>query len=156
MKRRRLTVSKQKRQQALLELIAEYEIDTQEELTRRLQALGFETTQATISRDIRDLKLEKISYDGGKHRYVASMEPEGVRHASYQQVMTSSIISIDAAQNIIVVKTVAGMAMAVGAAIDHLEIAGIMGCIAGDDTLFLAIKDAQQAEQIIGEIKKCC
>lgn len=149
-------MSKQKRQHALLELISEYEIDTQEELTRRLQSLGFETTQATVSRDIRELKLEKISYDGGKHRYAASEEPDIGTHASYQHVMTNCILSIEAAQNIIVVKTVSGMAMAVGAAIDNLEIDGIMGCIAGDDTLFLAIKDEQQAEHIIGEIKKCC
>ena len=140
-------MSKQRRQQALLELISEYEIDTQEELTRRLQALGFETTQATVSRDIRELKLEKVSYGSGKHRYAASLEPDTGTHASYQHVMASCILSIEAAQNIIVVKTVSGMAMAVEC---------IMGCIAGDDTLFLAIKDGQQAEHIIGEIKKCC
>ena len=70
--------------------------------------------------------------------------------------MASCILSIEAAQNIIVVKTVSGMAMAVGAAIDNLSVEGIMGCIAGNDTLFLAIKDGQQAEHIIGEIKKCC
>lgn len=149
-------MSKQKRQQALLELISEYEIDTQEELTGRLQALGFATTQATISRDIRELKLEKISCGSGKHRYVVGQETGVGTHASYQHVMTSSILSIEAANNIIVVKTVSGMAMAVGAAIDNLSVEGIMGCIAGDDTLFLAIKDGQQAEHIIGEIKKCC
>ena len=149
-------MSKQRRQQALLELISEYEIDTQEELTRRLQALGFETTQATVSRDIRELKLEKVSYGSGKHRYAASLEPDTGTHASYQHVMASCILSIEAAQNIIVVKTVSGMAMAVGAAIDNLSVEGIMGGIAGDDTLFLAIKDGQQAEHIIGEIKKCC
>ena len=141
-------MSKQRRQQALLELISEYEIDTQEELTRRLQALGFETTQATVSRDIRELKLEKVSYGSGKHRYAASLEPDTGTHASYQHVMASCILSIEAAQNIIVVKTVSG--------IDNLSVEGIMGCIAGDDTLFLAIKDGQQAEHIIGEIKKCC
>lgn len=149
-------MSKQKRQQALLELISEYEIDTQEELTRRLQTLGFETTQATVSRDIRELKLEKISCGSAKHRYAVGREAGTGTHASYQHVMTSSILSIEAANNIIVVKTVSGMAMAVGAAIDNLSVEGIMGCIAGDDTLFLAIRDGQQAEHIIGEIKKCC
>ena len=109
-------MSKQRRQQALLELISEYEIDTQEELTRRLQALGFETTQATVSRDIRELKLEKVSYGSGKHRYAASLEPDTGTHASYQHVMASCILSIEAAQNIIVVKTVSGMAMAAAAA----------------------------------------
>ncbi len=149
-------MSKRQRQQALLALISEYEIDTQEELTKRLQALGYHTTQATVSRDIRELGLEKISYNGNMHKYVAGAEHEAGNHTSYQQVMSSSVISIDSAQNIIVVKTVAGMAMAVGAAVDNIKIEGIVGCIAGDDTLFLAIKDQALAEKIIGEIKKCC
>ena len=109
-----------------------------------------------MSKQRRELKLEKVSYGSGKHRYAASLEPDTGTHASYQHVMASCILSIEAAQNIIVVKTVSGMAMAVGAAIDNLSVEGIMGCIAGDDTLFLAIKDGQQAEHIIGEIKKCC
>lgn len=149
-------MSKRQRQQALLELISEYEIDTQEELTRRLLALGFDTTQATVSRDIRELGLEKISYNGNMHKYVVGAEQENGQQASYQHVMSSSVTSIDFSQNIIVVKTVAGMAMAVGAAVDNMRIDGIMGCIAGDDTLFLAIKDQSMAEKIIGEIKKCC
>lgn len=149
-------MSKRQRQQALLALISEYEIDTQEELTKRLLALGFDTTQATVSRDIRELGLEKITYNGNMHKYVVGAEQETGQHASYQHVMSSSVTSIDYSQNIIVVKTVAGMAMAVGAAVDNMQIEGIMGCIAGDDTLFLAIKDQTLAEKIIGEIKKCC
>ena len=144
------------RQARIVDLIAKYDIETQEELADYLKKEGYQVTQATISRDIRELKLEKVSYGSGKHRYAASLEPDIGTHASYQHVMTSCILSIEAAQNIIVVKTVSGMAMAVGAAIDNLQIEGIMGCIAGDDTLFLAIRDGQQAEHIIGEIKKCC
>ena len=146
-------MSKQRRQQALLELISEYEIDTQEELTRRLQALGFETTQATVSRDIRELKLEKVSYGSGKHRYAASLEPDTGTHASYQHVMASCILSIEAAQNIIVVKIVSGMAMAVGAAIDNLSVEGIMGCIAGDDTILMIIKHREDVARIIEKIQ---
>lgn len=148
-------MGKQERQQALLDLIHEYDIDTQEELTERLSALGYKTTQATISRDIRELKLEKISING-KHKYVVGSVVEPVGSASYKHLLSTGIVSMDYAQNIIVVKTVAGMAMAVGAAIDNLEVEGIMGCIAGDDTLFLAIKSNELAEKIIGDIKKCC
>lgn len=149
-------MSKQKRQQALLALITEYEIDTQEELTKRLQALGYETTQATVSRDIRELKLSKVSCGIGRHRYTTDSPEEPGSHASYQQVLSSCILSVEAAQNLIVIKTVSGMAMAVGASVDNLAIDGIMGSIAGDDTLFLAIRDAKQADKIMGEIKKCC
>ena len=148
-------MKKQESQRAILNLISEYAIDTQEALTLRLQELGFPVTQATISRDIRDLKLEKITVEG-KHRYTVSRIAKKETHTSYQQVLSSCITSIEHAQNIIVVKTVSGMAMAVGAAIDNLSIQGIMGCIAGDDTLFLAIREAALAEKIIGEIRTCC
>lgn len=148
-------MGKRERQHALLDLITEYDIDTQEELTSRLNALGFQATQATISRDIKELQLEKVSH-GGKHKYIVGSIRETEGHTSYQQVLSSCIVSMDYAQNIIVVKTVAGMAMAVGAAIDNLNVDGIMGCIAGDDTLFLAIKSNELAEKIIGDIKKCC
>lgn len=149
-------MSKQTRQKAMKDLIHEFEIDTQEELCERLNALGFDTTQATVSRDIRELKIKKITFDG-KHKYVLEqdLQTENMmgNRGSYQQVLKTSILSIDHAENIIVVKTVPGMAMAAGAAIDDLKIEGIMGCIAGDDTIFLAIKKADLAEGIIGEIK---
>ena len=147
-------MSKQRRQQALLELISEYEIDTQEELTRRLQALGFETTQATVSRDIRELKLEKVSYGSGKHRYAASLEPDTGTHASYQHVMASCILSIEAAQNIIVVKTVSGMAMAAAAALDEMQIPEIVGSIAGDNTLMCVARSADEGLVLMEKIRK--
>ena len=147
-------MSKQRRQQALLELISEYEIDTQEELTRRLLALGFETTQATVSRDIRELKLEKVSYGSGKHRYAASLEPDTGTHASYQHVMASCILSIEAAQNIIVVKTVSGMAMAAAAALDEMQIPEIVGSIAGDNTLMCVARSVDEGLVLMEKIRK--
>ena len=144
---------KQKRKNAIIQIISENNIETQEELLSKLLAQGFNTTQATISRDIKELNITKISYDGNKHKYVIGQGTAQGSMASYKQVMGSCILSIDSAENIIVIKTVAGMAMAVGAAIDNHDIEGVMGCIAGDDTLFLAIKDSGLSDKIIGEIK---
>lgn len=144
---------KQKRQNAIIQIISSQNIETQEELSDKLKELGFQTTQATVSRDIRELKLEKITYNGNRHKYVVRQKSDNETGNSYRQVLGNCIISMDYAENIIVVKTVSGMAMAVGAAIDNLAIEDIMGCIAGDDTLFLAIKHSNLAEKIIGDIK---
>ncbi|MBP3622397.1 MAG: arginine repressor [Lachnospiraceae bacterium] len=144
---------KQKRKDAIIQIITENNIETQEELLGKLLAQGYNTTQATISRDIRELNITKITYNGNKHKYVVGSGIEKSNMDSYKQVMGKWILSIDAAENIIVIKTVSGMAMAVGAAIDNHHIEGVMGCIAGDDTLFLAIKDSSLSETIIGEIK---
>lgn len=144
---------KEERKDAIIKIITENNIETQEELLGKLIARGYNTTQATISRDIRELNITKITYNGNKHKYVVGSGSESGNMESYKQVMDKWILSIDAAQNIIVIKTASGMAMAVGAAIDNHHIDGVMGCIAGDDTLFLAIKDSTLSEKIIGEIK---
>ena len=144
---------KQKRKEAIIKIITENDIETQEELLARLQEAGFSTTQATISRDIRELDITKISYGGNRHKYIVRNNADYGKMESYKQVMGNWIVSIEAAGNIIVIKTVAGMAMAVGAAIDNHPIEGVLGCIAGDDTLFLAIKDNSLSDKIIGEIK---
>ncbi|MBR1815728.1 MAG: arginine repressor [Lachnospiraceae bacterium] len=146
---------KEKRQNLIIRLINENNIETQEELLFLLEKEGFNTTQATISRDIRELNLKKVSYDGGKKKYAVNEHGgsnELTEEVSYYQTLKNCIVSMDYAENIIVVKTVSGMAMAVGASVDRLNVSGILGCIAGDDTLFLAIKDKTQAERIIGEI----
>lgn len=142
------------RQEAIIQIISENDVETQEELQKLLLDKGFNTTQATISRDIKALQIGKITYNGNRHKYIVKAVASGAeKNDSYKHILGNGITSIDYANNIIVVKTVSGMAMAVGAAIDNLEISGIMGCIAGDDTIFLAIKDSSLAEGIIGEIK---
>jgi len=146
---------KRDRQNAIIQIITNNNVETQEDLQALLREKGFEVTQATVSRDMRELKITKISYDGNKHKYSVNPVISSGTKASYKHVLGNCILSMDYAQNIIVIKTVAGMAMAVGAAIDHLDIDGTMGCIAGDDTIFLAIRDSKMAEDIIGEIKKC-
>ena len=129
---------------------------TQSQLAEYLNEAGFKVTQATVSRDIRDLKLTKVPAENGRQKYAVLQSAQNGMTEKYVRILRDGFSSMDMAQNILVLKTVSGMAMAVGAAIDNLSVEGIMGCIAGDDTLFLAIKDGQQAEHIIGEIKKCC
>ena len=116
------------RHEKIIELIHQYDIDTQEELASRLNEAGFKVTQATVSRDIRALKLTKVAGKDGKSRYA---------------IIT--LLSIDVGQNIIVIKTVSGMAMGVAAALDALKWPEILGCIAGDDTIMCAAKTADMA-----------
>lgn len=146
---------KRSRQDAIVNLINNNSIETQEELLSLLEKNGFNTTQATVSRDIKELNVTKITYDGNKHKYVVGKVSEAAGVKSYKHLLGSCIISMDYAENIVVVKTVSGMAMAVAAAIDGLAIEDIVGSIAGDDTIFLAIRRSNLAEKVIGDIKKC-
>ncbi len=144
---------KRERHTAIINLINNNSIETQDELLALLKEQGFYTTQATISRDIRELNISKISYNGGRHKYIVGQGKDTGNSKSYKHLLGNCIISMDHAENIIVIKTVAGMAMAVAAAVDGLAIEDIMGCIAGDDTIFLAIKHANLADKIMGDIK---
>lgn len=145
---------KVKRHAEIIELINKYEIDTQEELTKRLQDAGFKVTQATVSRDIRELKLTKVSGDNGKQKYVVLQNTESDLYGKYVQVLRTGFLSMDKAQNILVIKTVAGMAMAVAAALDELHIRGIVGSIAGDDTIMCAVRDNEEIVRVMEQIKK--
>ena len=145
---------KVKRHAEIIELINKYEIDTQEELTKRLQDTGFKVTQATVSRDIRELKLTKVSGDNGKQKYVVLQNTESDLYDKYVQVLRTGFLSMDRAQNILVIKTVAGMAMAVAAALDELHISGIVGSIAGDDTIMCAVRDNEEIVRVMEQIKK--
>ncbi len=147
---------KKNRQEAIVNLINNNSIETQEELLSLLLKEGFNTTQATVSRDIRELNVTKITYDGNKHKYVVGKISDNAGAKSYKHLLGNCIISMDYAENIVVIKTVAGMAMAVAAAIDGLSIDNLVGSIAGDDTIFLAIRHSNLAEKVIGDIKKCC
>lgn len=145
---------KVKRHAEIIELINKYEIDTQEELTKRLQDAGFKVTQATVSRDIRELKLTKVAGDNGKQKYVVLQNKESDLYDKYVQVLRTGFLSMDKAQNILVIKTVAGMAMAVAAALDELHISGIVGSIAGDDTIMCAVRDNEEIVRVMEQIKK--
>lgn len=145
---------KVKRHTKIIEIISKYDIDTQEELAERLFEAGFRVTQATISRDIRELKLTKVSGSNGKQRYVVLESKESDLYAKYVQVLKTGFLSMDQAQNILVIKTVSGMAMAVAAALDELHISGIVGSIAGDDTVMCAIRDCEEVAVVMEKIKK--
>ena len=139
---------KTKRQRKIIELITNYDIETQEELAAKLVENGFNVTQATISRDIRELNLTKIATKGGKQKYAVQSSSDIVSNSKYMRVLNDGIITRDTAGNILVVKTVSGMAMAVAAALDAMQIKEILGCIAGDDTIMCVVKHAEETDRV--------
>ena len=138
----------------IIELISQYDIETQEELAEYLNNAGFKVTQATVSRDIRDLKLTKVSLNGGKQKYVIHRQDEDGMSEKYIRVLRDGYMSMDMAQNILVIKTAPGMAMAVCAAIDALEWNEIVGSIAGDDTIMCAVRTVNDTLLVMNKIKK--
>ena len=142
-----------KRHSKIIELINTYDIETQEELAQRLEESGFVVTQATVSRDIRDLKLSKVVYGDGKQKYSLMPKQDGISE-KYVRILKEAFISIDMAQNILVLKTVSGMAMAVAAALDSLQMNEIVGCIAGDDTIMAAIRSVDDTVVVMERIRK--
>ncbi len=138
----------------IIELINQYDIGTQEELAERLNQAGFRVTQATVSRDIRDMKLMKMSVDGKRQKYVIlKSEEEGISE-KYIRVLRDGYISMDMAQNILVIKTVSGMAMAVAAALDAMKWKEVVGCIAGDDTIMCAVRSVEETMAVMEKIRK--
>lgn len=142
------------RQSKIIELITKYEIETQEELAQRLLEAGYHVTQATISRDIRELKLTKVTAERGKQKYIVLNTKETEFTEKYVRVLKDGFLSMDQAQNIMVVKTVSGMAMAVAAALDALHIDGMVGCIAGDDTILCAIRNTEETTLVMDKLKR--
>lgn len=144
---------KLERHSKIVELIGKYEIETQEELADYLNQAGFQVTQATVSRDIRELKLTKVQSESGKQRYVV-LQTQGSFSDKYIRILRDGYLSMDMAQNILVIKTVAGMAMAVAAALDALHFSEIVGCIAGDDTIMCAVRSADDTILVMDKLKK--
>lgn len=138
----------------IVELIMTHDIETQEELADYLNAAGFPTTQATVSRDIRDLKLTKVPTGNGKQKYMILRTPDEELSEKYRRVLKDGYISMDMAQNILVVKTISGMAMAVAAAIDAMNWNEVVGCIAGDDTIMCAIRTVEDTTNVMDKISK--
>ena len=145
---------KARRQDKIIELIQEYDVETQEELADLLSNAGYQVTQATVSRDIRELNLTKVSVDGKGQKYVVLQGGDGRMNERYTRVLRSGFVSMDMAQNILVINTVAGMAMAVAAALDALQIKEIVGSIAGDDTIMCAIRTAEQTKEVMKQIEE--
>ena len=143
---------KGKRQEAILELVKKYEIESQEELAEKLNKSGFAVTQATISRDIRELKLTKIQH-GAKQIYAALTENKYSNSNKYIDILKHSFVSVDMAQNILVIKTASGTAMAVATALDSLHWDEIVGTIAGDDTVMCAIRTVDDTKKLVKRLE---
>uniref|UniRef100_UPI004057A165 arginine repressor n=1 Tax=Agathobacter sp. TaxID=2021311 RepID=UPI004057A165 len=144
---------KTKRQSKMLELIRKNEIETQEELLSYLLKEGFAVTQATVSRDIRELKLTKITV-GGKQRYAALNDAADNLSEKYIRVLKDGFLSMDMAQNILVIKTVSGMAGAVCASLDAMNLHEVVGSIAGDDTIMCAIRTTEETVAIMNRLRR--
>lgn len=145
---------KKNRHRQIVEIINKYDVETQEDLARYLRENGFEVTQATVSRDIRELKLSKVSNGRGKQRYIVLNQSNAHMEDRFIRVLMEGFVSMDMAQNILVVKTVAGMAMAVAAAIDALNFPEVVGCIAGDDTIMVAVRTIEDTKNLMDKIHK--
>ncbi len=138
----------------IVELVNKYDIETQEELADRLRDEGFQITQATVSRDIRDLKLTKVATDDGRQKYVVLKATENALRDKYIRILKDGFVSIDMAMNILVIKTVSGMAMAVAAAIDEMRWNEVVGCIAGDDTIMCVVRTIEDTAVVMEKIRK--
>lgn len=145
---------KVQRQSKIRELINNFDIETQDELAEKLFQSGFKVTQATISRDIRDLKLTKIATQNGRQKYIIPSELSKQFSDKFIRIFKDAVISIDYAQNIVVIKTIQGMAMAVAATIDSMENNEILGSIAGDDTIFCLTKSEFIAVKLIDRLNQ--
>ena len=145
---------KTRRQSKIIELIRKYEIETQEELSAYLVKEGFQTTQATVSRDIRELKLTKISMSNGKQKYAVINDSGEDLTDKYNRIFRDGFVSMYMAQNILVIKTVSGMASAVCAAMDAMDMKEIVGSIAGDDTIMCAVRTVEDTVSIMKKLRK--
>lgn len=137
----------------ILEIISEHAIDTQDELLNRLKEAGYKATQATISRDIKDLRLVKTLGTDGKYRYTAASNSNADLRSNFAQLF-GSVISMDCAQNIVVIKTLSGMANAVCAVLDSTDNRIVVGTIAGDDTIFVACRTSESAKELTDSLKQ--
>ncbi len=145
---------KEKRHAKIMEIIRRQDVGTQEELCALLNAEGFPTTQATVSRDIKEMKLTKISLSGGEKKYILLSDMGQEMSEKYNRVFRDGVVSIDTAQNLLVIHTVSGMAMAVAVAIDTMNCSEIVGSIAGDDTILCAVRTTEDAESLMKQLRK--
>lgn len=147
---------KYNRHNKILELVAQYDIETQEELVDKLREQGLKVTQATVSRDIRELNLTKVSGENGKQKYIVLARDLGDSESRnrYARLLNDAMISADTARNLLIIKTNPGMASTAGAAVDALGITSIVGSLAGDDTVFCAFKQDEDAAKALEEIRE--
>ena len=145
---------KRERHTKIIELVSSMDIETQEELARNLKEAGYNVTQATVSRDIMELNLTKVPSSNGRQKYSFMKSDKDHLNEKYIRILMEGFVSMDMAQNILVIKTVSGMAMAVAVALDALGWNEIVGCIAGDDTIMCAIRTTDQTKTVMDKIRK--
>ncbi len=141
------------RHNKILELINKFQITTQEELIEHLRAEGYDVTQSTVSRDIKQLRLTKTLMPDGKYRYQASPSSEKGAKNNFHTIFSSSVISIEDAMNIVVIKTFSGMAQAACAALDMMSFESVIGTLAGEDTIIVVCKTAEHAKDCAAELE---
>ena len=148
---------KSKRQEKILELIAKYDIETQEELIAHLAECGIESKQTTVSRDIKELYLYKEPLGGGRSRYAVSGKAGHIDNAKRLQVILNECsVSVDYAGIVVVLKTLPGLADAAGAALDAMRLPDMMGCISGNDSVAVIARNEQDASRLCGELRRYC
>ncbi len=146
---------KSARQEKIIEIISSRDVETQSQLIEELSACGIRSTQATLSRDIKELRLVKELTSDGKYRYVAASRDEFTDYdLRLKKIFRECVTTYATAQNLLVIKTLPGLAPAACAALDGMEIDGLIGTLAGDDTAFLAMRDVESAEAFENEIEK--
>lgn len=145
---------KKNRHEKIIEIVEKFDVETQDELIEHLRRMGYEVTQATVSRDIRELKLTKVMGDKGSYRYQLPKSNESLGNFKFNHALAESITSVDYAMHTVVVKTFPGMAQAVAVGIDSLKLAVILGCVAGDDTIVIIARSPEAAADLNGRIKE--
>lgn len=145
---------KTRRHSKILELIQENRVDTQEELLRLLRSEGYDVTQATVSRDIKELRLVKILGADGRYQYATGKSESSDISAKFFSLFSDSVLSVEYACNIVVVKCISGMAQGICAAMDSVHWDGVVGTLAGDDTIFVAVRNESSAIGLVSEWNK--
>lgn len=144
---------KYSRQSKILEIIEAKDVETQDDLASELRASGFQVTQATVSRDIKEMRLIKVLTKDGRYKYASIREKEGAVNDRFLKIYRNSVISVDYAGNMVIIKTLVGSANAAAVSIDALNIKEIVGTIAGDDTIFLVVREESQVQKVIKQFK---
>lgn len=145
---------KSERQNRILELVSKYEIETQEDMIDRLRAEGYMVTQATVSRDLKELKLTKALTARGTYRYCVSQGRNHTGNVRINNAMADSILHVDYSMNNVVIKTYPGLAQAVASSIDSMNMHSILGCVAGDDTIIIVSRDEESSAEISRRIRE--
>ena len=145
---------KLRRHEAIIDLVNNQDINTQEELMENLQKQGFKVTQATVSRDIKELRIFKALGKDGKYRYSTGGRNALDKTSGFESLFASSVEEVDSAENIVVIKTMTGMAQAVCMSLDNIDFENIVGTIAGDDTIFVLCRNLKATEEMLNKFIK--